>query len=290
VSIFEQIDCSNEDDLLRLLLPLESSIWKSRDESWIFRGQADADWELSPTACRNGAKAEFLKYLGNDHSRLSIPELESRVVAEFCTLLDRAGLEVPGDQPSLREQKKSLPAQPSSEFPPQSKVWMFALAQHYGIPTRLLDWSFSPLVAAYFASLEPAMFKAGRSRMASRGQRFAVWALSSYFVEHDLAPVAPIKLIMVPTTTNPNLHAQRGLFTLVSTRGLELPPTILDVLHGLQDSFEGPVLYKLTAPFSSAPSLLRKLHLQGMHRATIFPGHQAVADLLRERTLFEGER
>ncbi len=88
------------------------------DPLWIFRGQANAGWHLSPTIERNVGKVSWV-------------DAERTIFEEFSS---RAHLYVKDPLPSIDDRA----------------LW-WSLMQHLEMPTRLLDFTFSPYVALFFA-------------------------------------------------------------------------------------------------------------------------------------------
>ncbi|WP_150139011.1 FRG domain-containing protein [Candidatus Enterovibrio escicola] len=87
-----------------------------------FRGVSDLNYELIPSLGR------IPQLIDDDHM---LTGFELRIIDEF-----------------KRRVSSILKYTPKSEW-----EWLF-IAQHYGMPTRLLDWSSNPLVALYFAVYE----------------------------------------------------------------------------------------------------------------------------------------
>lgn len=118
-------------------------IWRGKEllgPKWLYRGQANSGWEISSTFER-----EILPLV---HKDVQDREFELREIERASMLYFKQWADIP-----------------KANAPSTQGEWL-ALMQHYGVPTRLVDFTESPLQALGFA-LEDK----------SQSTNFAIWAV-----------------------------------------------------------------------------------------------------------------
>lgn len=130
---------------------------------------------------------------------------------------------------------------------------LLAIAQHNGIPTRLLDWTHNPLVAAFFACMEN--FETDGAIFAYKSTTYIETKSKDPF---DF-PNGTIKFFM-PTASSDRIMNQLGYFTLHSQPTKELTEKIGNT-----------VLEKIIIPHGIKKEIIFALNQFGVNSLSLFP-------------------
>lgn len=261
--------------------------WSS---NWVFRGVTNSNYNLKPSAWRywdlfqKGLKSEqyfdLYEYLMNTKTRTLKGDVDSFcgkqlettgcrdrdlfyklvycqyyfeywLIEKFGGHLNDLGHIIPGTHP--REEDYRFERSPSDQFYIPT---LFGIAQHHGIPTRYLDWTFNPLKAIYFAAQKGVKFKPNVD--------LAVWAMD---LENEIADEV-VEIRVVPRGHVTFLHAQEGLFS-----------TVANPLPYVRENLEWPSLEKIipsrlrkyTIASKHSFELLRLINMEGVNQHTLMP-------------------
>lgn len=224
--------------------------WGPDPERFWFRGHAEAAWPLTSSFDRLFAKTDPARKRTIHQTMLD-------------TLRDR--LEVSEEESVIRTRRELR-----NETTGLALNEMAALAQHYGTPTRMLDWSESPYIAAFFAFSD--FSRMGQSIRESEGD-CAIVALDTLASAWNSE--TGVSLVVANRRNSSRLRHQRGVFTLNSSISACLED-YCEAFYGGRESTEKPLM-RIIVPKSEAANGLRDLAMMGITSESMFPGLEGAA-------------
>lgn len=185
-------------------------IFRMFNFKWVFRGERDSTYQLKPSI----KKAIDLTKFQNDN--INIPLMEKNILEEFKKGANYFLTKIPDTISKDSTLKNTF----------DGVLEWLSLMQHYGAPTRLIDWSKSPYVATYF-SINEVNEKVDEKHC-------AVWAINKNWLnfcnkfiivkgndslikdggneKEPLIENIPCLLYVVPKNLNERMIAQQGIF------------------------------------------------------------------------------
>lgn len=216
----------------------------------LFRGQR-SDWSLH---------SNLYRFVLKDRRQSEFYDIEERLINQFKKNVIKAGFrqETQNDWDTL------------------------SLAQHYGLPTRFLDWSENPYIALWFACVSEKLSKTNS----------IVWGLAVdddciADPQHDSPFDQRFIKVFKPNPIDILIRVQQSWFSVqdinfFNSLGDGLPHLDRNEPLEINEEFEFSLI-KIVVPNRIRSEIIKRLDKMGISRSTLFPDLKTICDKIKSK-------